>query len=72
MAQTGTDRAPVAERAAFVGHCEQCGNPVQGRRGKRFCRDACRTKFSRARQARELRDIAERLVRWAHRLDPEG
>ena len=38
----------------MAGHCEQCGQPFGGRKGKRFCRDACRTRFGREQKARAL------------------
>ena len=39
--------------------------------GRRFCSDACRTRFSRERKDRELRDIATRLNRLAGtRVEP--
>lgn len=55
-----------AERAAPTGYCEQCRTPFVGKDGKRFCRDACRTRFGRARKARaltELRAILGRATR---------
>ena len=59
------DRAPEAERSATVRHCEACGGPFHGRQDKRFCRDACRTRFSRERKAREVQETIDRLARLA-------
>ena len=64
---TGVDRPPEAERAASSGLCEQCRQPYQGRRDKRFCRDACRTRCGRERKARALQEMAEALVRLTGR-----
>jgi hypothetical protein len=54
-----------AERSEFSGICEQCGTAYRGRTDKRFCRDACRTKFGRERKAQELQATIERLTRLA-------
>ena len=59
------DRALEAERSAFSGHCAMCGTPFQGRQEKRFCCDACRTRFSRERKAREVQETIDRLARLA-------
>ena len=59
------DRAPGAEHAATAGLCEQCRAPFRGRQGKRFCRDACRTRFGRERKARAIQDTIGRLARLA-------
>lgn len=59
------DRLPEAERSAFSGMCEQCGEPFRGRRDKRFCSDRCRTRFGRERKARELQETIARLARLA-------
>ena len=53
MADDVDVRASEAERSAFTGNCEQCGKPFRGRKDKRFCRDACRTRFGREALARE-------------------
>jgi hypothetical protein len=67
MGHPAHDRPPQAERAAFAGICEQCGQPVRGRQDKRFCRDACRTRFGRERKAIEEATTRAALV---ERLDP--
>ena len=59
------DRAPEAERSATVGICQQCGEPFRGRQDKRFCRDACRTRFGRERKAKEVQVTIARLTRLA-------
>jgi hypothetical protein len=58
-------RTPKAERAACSGICEQCLEPYRGREDKRFCRDACRTRFGRERRAREMQETIARLARLA-------
>ena len=65
MTAVGTLRGSEAERSASRGYCEQCGAPFRGRADKRFCRDACRTRFGRARTTRELRETISRLARLA-------
>ena len=59
--------APQAERAAsagtVAGTCDQCGGAYRGRRDKRFCSDACRTRHGRDAKARELADLAAKLQR---------
>ena len=65
QAAVRADRALEAERAAFSGHCTACGAPFQGRQDKRFCRDACRTRFGRERKAREVLETIDRLTRLA-------
>lgn len=62
---TAADRAGDAERSAYSGHCAACGKPFEGRRDKRFCRDACRTRFGRERKAREVQETIDRLARLA-------
>jgi len=59
------DRALEAERAAFSGRCAMCGAAFQGRQDKRFCRDACRTRFGRERKAKEVLATIARLARLA-------
>jgi hypothetical protein len=54
-----------AERSALSGNCEQCGTAFVGRRDKRFCRDACRTRFGRERKTRQLQETIARLVELA-------
>ncbi len=54
MSEPGRDRGPQAERSAFTGICEQCRKPFsRGRPDKRFCSDACRTRFGRERTVRQ-------------------
>ncbi len=43
----------------------QCGEPLRGGVDKRFCRDACRTRFGRERRAREWQVTLARLARLA-------
>jgi hypothetical protein len=59
------DQALKAERAAFSGRCAMCGALFQGRQDKRFCRDACRTRFGRQRKAKEVQARIARLARLA-------
>jgi hypothetical protein len=63
---TQEERAPGAERSAPGGQCEQCHGPCLGRPDKRFCRDACRTRFGREQKARDLaeglRDLSARAL----------
>ena len=65
MAGNQDGRAPGAERSAAAGICEQCGAPFRGRPGKRFCRDACRTRFGRERKARNIQETITRLAQLA-------
>lgn len=60
-----SDRALEAERAAFSRRCAMCGAPFQGRQDKRFCRDACRTRFGRERMAKEVQATIALLARLA-------
>jgi hypothetical protein len=51
MSEHWRDRWPQAERSAFPGICQQCRQPFsRGRPDKRFCSDACRTRFGRERK----------------------
>jgi hypothetical protein len=50
MSEHGRDRRPQAERSASRGFCQQCRKPFSGRPDKRFCSDACRTRFGRERK----------------------
>ena len=65
MTRHQRDLAPEAERAASSGCCQQCRAPFRGRQDKRFCSDVCRTRFGRARKARELQDTIARLAKLA-------
>ena len=65
MSRNPGDRAPQAERSAIAGICEQCAQPFRGRQDKRFCRDACRTRFGRERKAGEVQATITRLARLA-------
>ena len=60
-----SSRASEAEREAFRGCCQQCGEPYRGRVDKRFCTDACRSRFGREKKARELQETIATLVRLA-------
>lgn len=51
------DRPPQVERSASRGICEQCREPFRGRKDKRFCSDACRTKFGREHKDSQVRDF---------------
>ncbi len=51
-----------------AGACEQCGEPFRGRQGKRFCRDACRTKFGRKQKARAAATGRERFDQAVRQL----
>lgn len=59
------ERPSKAERSAISGQCEQCRELFRGRRDKRFCRDACRTRFGREKRARDLAETMARLARLA-------
>ncbi len=58
-------RASEAERSASRGCCQQCGEPFRGRADKRFCSDACRTRFSREKRDREMAETIRRLSQLA-------
>jgi hypothetical protein len=62
MAGSEGVQAPQNERSVSNGVCEQCHEPFSGRPHKRFCRDACRTRFNRAAKMREIRDLLGRLT----------
>jgi hypothetical protein len=36
----------VLEQRALVQFCNHCGAPLNGRRGKRFCKPACRSQYN--------------------------
>jgi hypothetical protein len=59
------DRGLGTARADLVRHCEACNALFQGRPDKRFCRGACRARFSREQKAREVQATIDRLARLA-------
>ncbi len=65
MARSRHSGLAKAERSALQGCCEQCGQPFRWRQDKRFCRDACRTRFGREKKAHELQETWSRLARLA-------
>ena len=65
MARREWKRALEAERSASRGCCDQCREPFRGRADKRFCSDACRTRFSREKRARAVAETIRRLSRLA-------
>jgi len=70
MSARRRERVPNPEHAASAGICEQCQTPFRGRQDKRFCRDACRTRFGRERKAREVQETIARLARLAGVKEP--
>lgn len=43
-------RELVAQRPVVKGRCVVCGEPLEGRAGKRYCRKRCAMKASRRRR----------------------
>jgi hypothetical protein len=55
MSEPARDCPPQAERSASPGICQQCRQPFRrGRPDKRFCSDACRTRYGRERKVGQV------------------
>jgi predicted nucleic acid-binding Zn ribbon protein len=59
------DLAVEGRRSASEGHCEQCGDPLDGKQ-ERFCSDACRMRHRRDEERRRrlgLLDTIETAIK---------